>query len=116
MKEYSVDCYFRQEWFDPRLNFENSTWNSVGDIALHYDLVNKVWTSDAFFRNGKDAKFHAITVPNRLMRIYPNGKILYSQRLTLKLDCPMRLQKFPLDNQTCAINIGSCKYQFYGVK
>ena len=23
----------------------------------------------------------------------------------------MRLQKFPLDNQTCAINIGSCKYQ-----
>jgi hypothetical protein len=78
--EYSVDCYFRQEWIDPRLNFENSTWSKVGDIALHYDLVNKVWTSDAFFRNGKDAKFHTITVPNRLMRIYPSGKVLFSQR------------------------------------
>lgn len=30
-------------------------------------------------------------------------------RLTLRLECPMKLQKFPLDNQTCTINIGSCK-------
>ena len=50
-----------------------------------------------------------ITVPNKLMRIFPDGKVLYSQRLTLKLDCPMKLQKFPIDNQTCTINIGSCK-------
>jgi gamma-aminobutyric acid receptor subunit alpha len=75
-----VDCYFRQEWYDPRLNFMNSTWKHVGDIALHYDLVDRVWTPDAFFRNCKDAKAHTITVPNRLMRIYPDGRILYSQR------------------------------------
>ena len=30
-------------------------------------------------------------------------------RLFLKLDCQMKLQKFPLDNQTCVVNIGSCK-------
>ena len=37
---------------------------------------------------------------------------IYIYRLTLKLECPMKLQKFPLDNQTCAINIGSCKFSF----
>lgn len=108
MKEYIVDCYFRQEWHDPRLMYSNSSWKHVEDITLHYDLVNKVWTPDAFFRNSKDAKGHSITVPNKLIRIFPEGRVLFSQRLTLRLECPMKLQKFPLDNQTCTINIGSC--------
>lgn len=109
IKEYIVDCYFRQEWYDPRLMYSNSSWKHVEDITLHYDLVNKVWTPDAFFRNSKDAKGHSITVPNKLIRIFPEGRVLFSQRLTLRLECPMKLQKFPLDNQTCTINIGSCK-------
>ena len=96
------------EWYDPRLMYANSSWKHVEDITLHYDLVNKVWTPDAFFRNAKDAKSHMITVPNRLVRIHPEGRVLFSQRLTLRLECPMKLQKFPLDNQTCIINIGSC--------
>lgn len=33
---------------------------------------------------------------------------LFLPRLLLKLDCQMKLQKFPLDNQTCVVNIGSC--------
>jgi hypothetical protein len=78
--DYTVDCYFRQEWLDPRLMYNNSAWRGLEDITLHYDLVNKVWTPDAFFRNAKDAKSHIITVPNRLFRIYPEGRVLYSQR------------------------------------
>ncbi|CAF0844269.1 unnamed protein product [Brachionus calyciflorus] len=114
--EYTVDCYFRQEWFDPRLTYSNSSWKHVEDITLHYDLVNKVWTPDAFFRNSKDAKSHKITVPNRLIRIFPEGRVLFSQRLTLRLECPMKLQKFPLDNQTCTINIGSFGYTLKDIK
>ena len=104
-----MDCFFRQQWIDPRLSYANSSWKHVEDITLHYDLVDKVWTPDAFFRNLKDAKAHMITVPNRLIRIFPEGRVLYSQRLTLRLECPMKLQKFPIDNQTCTINIGSCR-------
>ena len=32
----------------------------------------------------------------------PDGTVSYSQRLTLKADCPMQLQKFPFDSQVCA--------------
>jgi hypothetical protein len=78
---------------------------------------------DSFFRNAKEGKRSDITVPNRLIRVHRDGKVLYSQRfvknnnrllficlsrLLLKLDCQMKLQKFPLDNQTCVVNIGSC--------
>lgn len=78
--EYTIDCYFRMKWYDPRLMYANSSWKHVEDITLHYDLVNKVWTPDAFFRNAKDAKSHMITMPNRLVRIHPEGRALFSQR------------------------------------
>jgi len=39
-----------------------------------------------------------------------------SVRLLLKLDCQMKLQKFPLDNQTCVVNIGSCMCHFFQQK
>ena len=49
-------------------------------------------------------------MPNRFVRIYPNGKVSYSQRLTIWADCPMDLSKFPLDSQSCPLNIGSFGY------
>ena len=72
-------CFYVR--YDPRLTYLNSSWKHVEDITLHYDLVNKVWTPDAFFRNSKDARSHMVTVPNRLIRIFPEGRVLYSQRL-----------------------------------
>ena len=49
-------------------------------------------------------------MPNRFVRIYPNGKVSYSQRLTIWADCPMDLSKFPLDSQSCPLHIGSFGY------
>ncbi len=42
--------------------------------------VSEIWVPDLFFRNEKNGVRHDITVPNRLLRIWPNGTILYSQR------------------------------------
>ena len=37
---------------------------------------------DTFFRNEKDAKFHDIIQPNLYVRVFPNGDVLYSIRVT----------------------------------
>ncbi|VDO18234.1 unnamed protein product [Brugia timori] len=39
------------------------------------------------------------------LRIYPNGQILYSVRLSLTLSCPMHLQLYPLDVQYCDFDL-----------
>ena len=44
------------------------------------------------------------------MRITPDGTVSYSQRLTLAAGCSMNLVKFPLDSQTCKLEIGSFGY------
>ena len=41
------------------------------------------------------------------VRISPDGTVSYSQRLTVSAYCPMDLSKFPLDSQTCPLEIGS---------
>lgn len=63
-----------------------------------------------YFYNGKHSHIHTITVPNKLLRLSQDGDILYSMRLTIKASCPMQLQSFPMDRQTCPLILGSYAY------
>jgi Neurotransmitter-gated ion-channel ligand binding domain len=98
-------------WRDERLAFGH--WAQAGgdnrNVTLHHKQFDRMWTPDVFIRNLKAGLFHTITVPNRLIRLSPDGTILYSQRLTLTLACDMDLNKYPMDNQTCKIEFGSCE-------
>ena len=69
----------------------------------------KVWMPDTFFRNEKTGHFHNILVNNVYIRIFPNGDVLYSIRISLTLSCPMHLKLYPMDRQTCALKIASCR-------
>ena len=72
----------------------------------------KVWMPDTFFRNEKTGHFHNILVNNVYIRIFPNGDVLYSIRISLTLSCPMHLKLYPMDRQTCALKIASCRTLF----
>lgn len=102
---FALDCYFRQFWTDSRLKFNSTT--SLEELAMNWAFLNRIWRPDTFIVNGKNSYLHKMTVPNRFIRIAPNGRISYSQRLTLKARCQMDLHKFPLDSQTCPLRIGS---------
>ena len=45
-------------------------------------------------------------------RLFPNGRVLYSQRLTIRATCIMNLEDFPMDKQRCPLKIGSCKLYY----
>ena len=75
-QEYSINIFFRQEWYDKRL----ITPSLKKSVTLSYKHISKLWVPDAFMPNEKSATFHALTVPNVLLRLDPDGKLLYSQR------------------------------------
>uniref|UniRef100_A0A915LRQ4 Ig-like domain-containing protein n=1 Tax=Meloidogyne javanica TaxID=6303 RepID=A0A915LRQ4_MELJA len=60
--------------------------------------------------NEKQARKHEIDKPNVLIRIHKDGRILYSVRISLVLSCPMFLQYYPMDVQTCLIDMASYAY------
>ncbi|XP_076447078.1 glycine receptor subunit alpha-4-like isoform X2 [Babylonia areolata] len=106
--DYSVELFLTQEWFDARLNFGN-----VSDLKwLEVDskMMDDVWVPDVYFRNEKSASFHDVTVPNKYMHLYPGGRVVYSVRLSLTLNCRMDLIKYPLDSQDCPMWIQSYTY------
>ncbi|XP_037080520.1 LOW QUALITY PROTEIN: gamma-aminobutyric acid receptor alpha-like [Pollicipes pollicipes] len=104
--EYSMDCYFRQMWRDERLSFNSS----IDQLSLNIKMLEGIWKPDTYFLNGRGSYVHMITRPNKLIRLSSNGSILYSMRLTIKAKCPMLLQHFPMDKQTCPLIIGSYAY------
>ncbi|XP_077979483.1 glycine receptor subunit alpha-2-like [Glandiceps talaboti] len=105
--EYEISLFLIQEWFEPRLTFNGSDYI---DLRAGSDLMQKVWTPDSYFANQRRGKIHDITMKNAQMRISPNGLIVYDMRLTLTLTCYMRLQRFPIDTQTCSIVFESFGY------
>ncbi|CAM1293108.1 GLRA3 (predicted) [Pycnogonum litorale] len=104
--DYTMDIFLRQNWMDPRIRTSEKGINTTLTIN-DKKLLQKIWKPDLYFHNVKAANFHEVTVPNILIRISPNGKILYSMRLTLKLSCHMSLVNYPLDTQRCMIIFGS---------
>ncbi|XP_057182781.1 gamma-aminobutyric acid receptor subunit alpha-6 isoform X3 [Triplophysa rosa] len=104
--EYTMDVFFRQTWIDDRLKFEGP----IEILRLNNLMVSKIWTPDTFFRNGKRSISHNMTTPNKLFRIMQNGTILYTMRLTINAECPMRLINFPMDGHTCPLKFGSYAY------
>ncbi|XP_030621397.1 gamma-aminobutyric acid receptor subunit alpha-6a [Chanos chanos] len=104
--EYTMDMFFRQMWVDERLKFEGP----IEILRLNNRMVDKIWTPDTFFRNSKKSLAHNMTTPNKLFRIMQNGTVLYTMRLTIRAECPMKLMDFPMDGHACPLKFGSYAY------
>ncbi|XP_061091561.1 glycine receptor, alpha 4a isoform X1 [Conger conger] len=105
--DYRLNVFLRQHWNDPRLAFTEYPDNS---LDLDPSMLDSIWKPDLFFANEKGANFHEVTTENKLLRIFQNGNVLYSIRLTLILSCPMDLKNFPMDIQTCSMQLESFGY------
>ncbi|XP_071951836.1 gamma-aminobutyric acid receptor subunit beta-like [Antedon mediterranea] len=106
--EYTIDLYFRQQWSDPRLSFDDNI--KIEDLALTNEMVRKLWVPDTYFINERRSNYHTVLSENSLIRIKPNGNLLYSTRLTITPSCQMDLKYFPMDMQHCMLWMESYAY------
>ncbi|XP_068456631.1 glycine receptor subunit alpha-2-like [Clinocottus analis] len=105
--DYRLNVFLRQQWNDPRLAYKEYPDDS---LDLDPSMLDSIWKPDLFFANEKGANFHEVTTDNKLLRIFQNGNVLYSIRLTLTLSCPMDLKNFPMDSQKCTMQLESFGY------
>jgi len=107
--EYSFQITMRQQWNDKRLRFKEKL-NKIMEERIKYLTLtdsSKVWMPDTFFRNEKIGAFHNILTPNLYIRIFPDGDVLFSIRISITCACSMHLALFPLDEQKCSLDIAS---------
>ncbi|XP_026885730.2 gamma-aminobutyric acid receptor subunit rho-1 [Electrophorus electricus] len=105
--DFTMTLYLRHYWKDERLSFPSSTNKSM---TFDSRLVKKIWVPDMFFVHSKRSFIHDTTTDNVMLRVYPDGKVLYSVRVTVTAMCNMDLSHFPLDTQTCSLEIESYAY------
>ncbi|XP_041063322.1 gamma-aminobutyric acid receptor subunit delta isoform X3 [Carcharodon carcharias] len=104
--DYTMTVFLRQIWKDERLSY-NHTNKTLG---LDSRFVDKLWLPDTYIVNAKSAWFHDVTVENKLIRLQPDGVILYSIRITSTIACDMDLTKYPMDEQECMLDLESYGY------
>ncbi|CAN7980903.1 unnamed protein product, partial [Ixodes pacificus] len=95
-----MDMYLRLAWKDPRLSMRRFGINSTLTLNGQH-LLSRMWKPDLFFVNAKEVRTHGVTMPNELLQLSPDGDILISIRLTMKLSCLMLFHNFPFDKQKC---------------
>ncbi|XP_074649711.1 glycine receptor subunit alpha-2-like isoform X2 [Tubulanus polymorphus] len=110
--DYTVSLYLRQSWLDERLQHNFTDLENDPIISIPPQFIERIWLPDVFFPNEKQGRTHDITIPNKMLRIYSNGTVMYAMRLTLVLSCPMILTHFPLDRQICKLEMESFAYDF----
>ncbi|XP_035472624.1 gamma-aminobutyric acid receptor subunit rho-1-like [Scophthalmus maximus] len=105
--DFTMTLYLRHYWKDERLSFRS---NNNQSMTFDGRLVKKIWVPDMFFVHSKRSFTHDTTTDNVMLRVYPDGKVLYSLRVTVTAMCSMDLSRFPLDTQTCSLEIESYAY------
>ena len=119
-KDYTINfsTFFNVEWREKRLSMfpdfgaslrpENSTEHVM--VPMPLELIKDLWVPNIFVYNLKTYK--VIDVLSKLAGLWidTNLNVLYSQATHITFICPMRFDKFPLDEQTCKFRVGSYSY------
>ncbi|XP_045206347.2 glycine receptor subunit alpha-2-like [Mercenaria mercenaria] len=103
--DYSMSMFLRGRWVDDRLQYTNTL--NLSRIVLDNSLFENIWIPDMYILNEKESDFHEVTVPNKLMHIYPDGTVQYSARVTGVFSCKMQLRTYPFDKQSCNFEVES---------
>ncbi|XP_045120654.1 glutamate-gated chloride channel-like isoform X2 [Portunus trituberculatus] len=106
--EANFDITFRMLWNDSRLSYLSMPGAENVDYVSLLD-PSPLWLPDPFFKNAEITQYKSIH-PELYLRIFPDGNIIYSTRISLRQSCPMDLKRFPHDTQTCMIKVASYGY------
>ncbi|NXD55867.1 GBRB1 protein, partial [Corvus moneduloides] len=104
--DYTLTMYFQQSWRDKRLSYSGIPLN----LTLDNRAADQLWVPDTYFQNDKKSFVHGVTVKNRMIRLHPDGTVLYGLRITTTAACMMDLRRYPLDEQNCTLEIESYGY------
>lgn len=75
-QDYTITMYFQQSWRDKRLAYTEMKLN----LTLDNRVADQLWLPDTYFLNDKKSFLHGVTVKNRMIRLHPDGTVLYGLR------------------------------------
>ncbi|XP_068686933.1 glycine receptor subunit alphaZ1-like isoform X1 [Montipora foliosa] len=96
--QFESTFFIRQMWYDPRLRF--GQYYTKRNLTLNGNIMDQLWLPDTYVNNEKS---HTAPKTEFLLTISPDGKVIYSQRMTVIAACKMDLRNYPMDKQNCSL-------------
>jgi len=103
--QMTMQITLRKKWTDQRLEYSAFDYPNSSYISLA--ATQQIWKPDLQFQNEVSGIRHGIVAENSYIRLFPDGTVLTSERLTIVLRCPMNIAYFPFDSQSCPLQIAS---------
>jgi len=97
-----LNIWFRMNWYNEYLNWENNTEFPIDVIDVSSDTV---WTPDIELLNA--AALPEIYTLKGGMMLYNTGECMWSRPGIFMFSCPLDLHKFPFDTQICNLTFSS---------
>ena len=83
---------------DRRLMF-NAT-DSIDSLTVNSNFLSNIWQPDTYFPDSYESKKQEVMVPNILLRIQPDGLVLYSARQAPSSSLCYPIQPHPIQPQS----------------
>lgn len=96
--QFESTFFMRQTWYDSRLEF--GKYYDKRNLTLNGDIMQQIWIPDTYVNNEKSS---SAPKTEFLLKISPDGKVVYSQRMTVIAACKMDLRNYPMDKQNCSL-------------
>ncbi|KAF2368181.1 Neurotransmitter-gated ion-channel transmembrane domain [Trinorchestia longiramus] len=120
----TFQMFMRVMWQDMRLVYEAENTTSTSDLEsdvadvhspqpIHISsdaLQQELWRPDPFYRRMRSVTRYSLLEPVGGALLYPNLSVYASMPVQLELSCSMAFSKYPFDEQSCELYIGSYFY------
>jgi len=102
-----IQCYFRLYWNESRLSYGDFANKGDPEWVIIPNAEDTIWIPDIFFVSAKNGKLHDLLFKNQVAKVSRTGQIMFSARLTLEINCPHSLARYPYDHPQCTLRIES---------
>ncbi|KAJ1373026.1 hypothetical protein KIN20_035352 [Parelaphostrongylus tenuis] len=101
----TTNLWLEMQWFDYKLSWDPARWGGIKKLHIPSD---QIWIPDILLYNNADGEPHITIMSDAL--VYHNGLIVWKPPSIYKSFCPINIEYFPYDSQSCSLKFGGWSY------
>ncbi|CAJ0590969.1 unnamed protein product [Cylicocyclus nassatus] len=101
----TTNLWLEMQWFDYKLTWDPARWGGIRKLHIPSD---QIWIPDILLYNNADGEPHISILSDAL--VYHNGLIVWKPPSIYKSFCPINIEYFPYDSQSCTLKFGGWSY------
>ncbi|MCP9264964.1 Acetylcholine receptor subunit alpha-like [Dirofilaria immitis] len=98
------------QWNDYRLTWDPKKWNNIRKLYVPSD---QIWIPDILLYNNADGEPHITIMSDAL--VYYTGAVVWKPPSIYKSFCPIDIEYFPYDKQSCSMKFGGWSYNGFQI-